>query len=69
MDFDKRVVKLRPKDRGLIDVYSRKLGDPFLLKDSQRVLSQLVDMKTPPCDFKIQYHYKAHDYFLVLPAY
>ena len=70
MDFDKRAVKLKPKDRThcLVDVYSRKLGGPLLLKDSQRVINQLVDMKTPPCDFKIQFHYKTHDYFLVLPV-
>ena len=50
MDFDKRAVKLKPKDRThcLVDVYSRKLGGPLLVKDSQRVISQLVDMKTPP---------------------
>ena len=32
------------------------------------MISQLVDIKTPPCDFKIQYHYKTIDYFLVLPV-
>lgn len=45
----------------------RKIKEPIRIIDSKKTISKLLAMKTPPCDFKVQYRYKTKEWYLLIP--
>ena len=83
IDFDKRsteFLKGNNSTSAFIKVLATKLGrdDPndkkkkktdkhIPLCDSKKTISRLLEMKCPPCDFKVQYRYKTKEWYLLIP--
>nr|QYA18551.1 RuvC-like nuclease Rnase H fold [Clandestinovirus] len=68
--FDKRAVSfsaLQKQTEANVSLMPKYL-EQMKIVDSKKFIRQLVQMKKPGCEVKIQYHYRTGEYFLLVPV-
>ena len=69
--FDKRGVSFSPRQKlteANVSLLPTYLKTTMIVVDSKKYIKQLVQMKRPPCEVKIQYHYRSGNYYLLVPV-